>query len=158
MTALKNTVPDLLTPILRHYAFKFHLDLDDLRQDIELKILIKKDRFRYMEGGTYKSWLNTVVHNHCLDQKRNKHNRTHFSTIEDHHSFSHVDYDSRQYIASCFWRVRARWPRRRRVNTRILWMVMVGYSYNDITAELQVSENTWKSHLHRMREFLRESR
>jgi hypothetical protein len=115
--------------VINYFAIQFKLDPDDLHQEIEEKLL--RTKRMYTPGtATYKTWLQYVVKNHCIDITRRKENQQKFYTIKVHHGGNaSPDYHSRQYIASLMFKVRRRWPKQRKMNTRLLWMLMTGWKF-----------------------------
>jgi RNA polymerase sigma factor (sigma-70 family) len=152
-------MPDYITQSLKFYSQKFKLDYDDLSQDIQIKILENKHKFKTQEGGTFGSWVNFMIRNHCIDLTRKKENRVFFCTFKERHSNSCTQsLEARQYIASLFWKVRRNWPRQRKSNTRILWLVMSGCSYKQISTDVGLAENTLKPRIFFIRKFLEKYR
>lgn len=143
----------MIRQVTNYFAYQFHLDPQDLHQDIQLKLLEKGDRYVKTQGASYKTWVSRLVYNHCVDLTRKKSNQMKMVDIQDHHfpPISSMSFETRQEIALFFYRVRARWPRHRALYTRIMWLLMTGWKYEDIAVEVGRPVGTVKAVIHRIR-------
>jgi RNA polymerase sigma-70 factor (ECF subfamily) len=142
--------------LIKFFAFKFHLDPDDLHQDIQLKLLQKQNLYSIQEGASYKTWLSYMIRNHCIDQTRKIENKVKLVDIEHvHRSVSYHKFDNRQELARIFFFIRRTFPNKRRLYTRILWLLMIGEKYEDIATELNMPLGTVKAVIHKLRKTIR---
>lgn len=142
----------MIRQITNYYAYQFHLDPQDLHQDIQLKLLEKGDRYVEQQGASYKTWVSRLVYNHCIDQTRRRSNWMKMVGLDGvHPPTSAMGFEHRQEIALFFWKMRARWPRQRKINTRIMWLLMTGWRYEDIAVEVGRPVGTVKAVIHRIR-------
>lgn len=143
----------MIRDITNYYAWQFKMDPKDLHQDIQLKLLEKGDKYIKTAGASYRTWVSRMVYNHCVDQTRKKANQMVMVEIQDFHfnPMCMMSFEARQEIALLFWRVRARWPKHRRLYTRILWLLMTGWKYEDIATEVGRKLGTVKAVIHKMR-------
>ncbi len=142
--------------LIRHYAHQFHLDPDDLHQDIQLKLLLKSNLYSVHENASYRTWLSHMVRNHCIDHTRKQSSKMLMVDIKNaRRSHSPASkFDNRQLIARMFILLRTTWPNQRRRNTRILWMLMTGYKYEEIGEEMKIPLGSTKAIIHRIRTLL----
>src|SRR6186713_2784918 len=66
----------LYTPFLYRCGRKFGLkeqDTADVVQDVYSILLLKLPQFHYQNGGSFRGWLKTVMHNKCREHYRRKH-------------------------------------------------------------------------------------
>ncbi len=139
-----------------YYAYKFNIDKDELKSNVFERLCKHQDTFTEQNGT--KSWLGTVIKNCCIDNTRKPHNRQYFysldivsSTISDISS----KVDRRNYIANIYVKIRKQYPGERYYKHRIsIYMFSQGYRLKEISSHLNTTENSVKTLIYRIREFL----
>ena len=153
----------VLATIYRFLGSRFQADLEDIAQDIFLKLFRSIERFDQDRGVKFTTWTYTLVRNHCFDVLKKRRLKTTSLTYVD-------DEDKQRDLPD----ESARQPRptleARELAHKIeealsllgedQRMVFVlreyeGLEYGAIAQVMDVSEGTIKSRLHRAKEALR---
>ena len=153
----------VLATIYRFLGSRFQADLEDIAQDIFLKLFRSIERFDPDRGVKFTTWTYTLVRNHCFDVLKKRRVRTTSLTFVD-------DEDKQRDLPD----PAARQPRptleARELGRKIeealsllgedQRMVFIlreyeGLEYGAIAQVMDVSEGTVKSRLHRAKDALR---
>ena len=153
----------VLATIYRFLGSRFQADLEDIAQDIFLKLFRSIERFDPDRGVKFTTWTYTLVRNHCFDVLKKRRVKTTSLTFVD-------DEDKQRDVPD----QAARQPRptleARELGRKIeealsllgedQRMVFVlreyeGLEYGAIAQVMDVSEGTVKSRLHRAKDALR---
>ncbi len=167
-TATRQLIRDLHQPMLgfiyRILGPQYRGEMEDIAQDVMLKVFRALDRFDVERGVLFTTWVFTFVRNHCLDVLKKKKLKTSSlsSKFEEEGQWDLTD-------------ERAMQPRRQAelnefsdaVDTALqqidagkrqvfVMREQLGMEYDDIAKQIGVAEGTVKSRLHRARLALRE--
>lgn len=137
--------------------------MEDIAQDVFLKVFRALDRFNVSRGVKFSTWVFTFARNHCLDlMKKRRLPVFSLSSTQEEGQMSLVDANARQPIRAAIGG---------EVGTRIDEALLSinpeqrevfemrergGMEYREIAERMGVAEGTVKSRLHRARIALRE--
>ena len=163
--ACRNLVEVLHRPVLatiyRFLGPRFHSQVEDIAQDIFLKVFRSIDRFDLERGVKFTTWIYTFVRNHCFDVLKKRRLATTSLTANE---------DSQREVPDEAALAPARSAENRELGEKIgealaglgedQRMVFVlreyeGLEYSAIADVMGVSEGTVKSRLHRAKQALR---
>lgn len=153
----------VLATIYRFLGSRFQPDLEDIAQDIFLKLFRSIERFDLDRGVKFTTWTYTLVRNHCFDVLKKRRVKTTSLTVVD-------DEDKQRDLADEAAPQPSPTLEARELGRKIeealsllgedQRMVFVlreyeGLEYGAIAQVMDVSEGTIKSRLHRAKEALR---
>lgn len=128
---------------------------EDLVQETLLKALVKKDYFKTDTSGSITSWLCRILRNHFIDQHRasKKHVLTRIEPGEEHSLVDRTNYThlACEYDAQLIQEVV---DHSSADHKAILQLRMDGYTYEEITALLDIPMNTVKTRIYHGRQKL----
>ncbi len=153
----------VIATVYRFLGGRFKSDVEDIAQDVFLKIFRAIERFDPDRGVKFTTWVYTFVRNHCFDvlKKRRLPTTSLSATMEGEGDFELVDEAAQSPTAM---------PENAELGHKIeealaglgedQRMVFIlreyeGLDYNAIAQVMGVSEGTVKSRLHRAKEALR---
>lgn len=153
----------VIATIYRFLGSRFRSEVEDIAQDVFLKVFRSIERFDFERGVKFSTWVYTFVRNHCFDVLKKRRLRTTSLSARD---------DEEGQIPVPDEQLRA--PRQQVENSELgqkieealahlgedQRMVFVlreyeGLDYSSISRVTGVSEGTVKSRLHRAKESLR---
>jgi RNA polymerase sigma factor (sigma-70 family) len=137
-------------------SHKFNIDKKELKSTVLEKLW--KSRHIFTEQQGTKAWLSLVIKNCCLDYKRTIYSKQAFCSLEPIHSTildaSHKK-SQRNYIAGLYIKIRNQYPGQKGLKYRTcIYMIGQGYKIKEVAEQLNISENSVKTIVFRIREFL----
>jgi RNA polymerase sigma-70 factor (ECF subfamily) len=152
----------LLATVHRFLGSRYRPDVEDITQDIFLKIFRSLDRFDAQRGVKFTTWVYTFVRNHCFDVLKKRRLRT--ASLASGDGEADVDVLDRTAVRPLRTVEDAELGRKIEEALATLGedqrMVFVlreyeGLDYGAIAIVMGTSEGTVKSRLHRAKEALR---
>ena len=153
----------VLATVYRFLGRPFHADVEDIAQDVFLKVFRSIDRFDLDRGVKFTTWVYTFVRNHCFDVLKKRRLRTVSLTSPDvdEGQWELQDQHGRTPEASAENMELGSKIREALTNLgedqRMVFILREyeGLEYAAIAQVMDVSEGTVKSRLHRAKENLR---
>ncbi|MEQ8766766.1 MAG: sigma-70 family RNA polymerase sigma factor [Planctomycetota bacterium] len=151
----------IIATVYRLVGSRFHQDLEDIAQDILVKIHKSLDKFDFDRGTKFSTWLFTFVRNHCFDVLKKRRLSTHSLGASDDAAarlpsgVAAPDGDLlNDELSLEIERAIFRLPEEQR--TAFILREYQALGYAEIAEIMQCSEGTVKSRLYRAKEALRE--